>query len=108
MIYMRNITITTAKSATYLENVGCNLSIISSGSLGRRLEKSQSIRDDMISAKILDVSGPIGIPTVWFLLQLLTRKSNLSANVPSYVFSAALTFSFPYAAHGIECVYMAG
>ncbi|WP_233253524.1 hypothetical protein, partial [Paracoccus binzhouensis] len=25
MIYMRNITITTAKSATYLENVGCSI-----------------------------------------------------------------------------------
>lgn len=37
MIYMRNITITTAKSATYLENVGLDMAIDTTTPTGRLL-----------------------------------------------------------------------
>ena len=45
MIYMRNITITTAKSATYLENVG----LIHSGQLDRNNEMFLSSERLMLS-----------------------------------------------------------
>jgi len=53
MIYMRNITITTAKSATYLENVGSEL-------LGFPRHLSQHVGGYVLTKRRLDETVPIG------------------------------------------------
>ena len=51
MIYMRNITITTAKSATYLENVGYDSSRVPGKKAVVLFADSSSITEDLDSAE---------------------------------------------------------
>ena len=66
-----------------------------------------STLDKIISDIILEVSGPIGIPTVSFLWTARILTSSLL-----YHFALSLILSlascFPTSAQGIECEYILG